>query len=403
MSDMTQKARELIKQINAEFENEYKPRLEALEKANAEGNPASELKGAIEAIDNRINSLQKELDDTHAAMHNNAFGGAAAPSLEKQYAEIVSTKLLKARAPKLTAAEQEVVDAYTKSMNVTTANEGGVLVPTDTATEIQRQIEAIVPFLGIANVRQTSFAETSFLVQTGKTAAGTAVGEASGASDSTAPTVEEVLIRADHIEAEPWVTRELLEDSAVNVMDFIQSDIAEAIGDQFGANIVAALLGAGGATSDYQTIKEIDAAGGLGAFDLDDLYDLKYDVDRRYKTAGQTAFVMGDEAMKIARKLKDNQGQYLWQPSAQVGEPSVFDGEPVYFTPNMPTINGVAGVDAVIYGNFNKGLGIVQHVGGNFIVMDEVTNKRYVKFYHKQRWGAGVVDGRALRILRTGA
>lgn len=403
MTDMTQKARELIKQINAEFENEYKPRLEALEKAQAEGNPAAELKGAIEAIDNRINSLQKELDDTNTAISNSAFGGSASANLEKQYAEIVNSKLLKAKAPKLTAAEAEVVEAYTKSMNVTTANEGGVLVPTDTAREIQRQIEAMVPFIGIANVRQTSFAETSFLVQTGKTAASTATGEASGVSDSTAPTVEEVLIRANHIEAEPWVTRELLEDSAVDVMSFIQSDIAEAIGDQFGANIVAALLGAGGATSAYNSIKEIDAQGGLGVFDLDDLYDLKYDVDRRYKGAGQTAFVMGDEAMKIARKLKDNNGQYLWQPSAQVGEPSVFDGEPVYFTPHMPTINGVAGVDAVIYGNFGKGLGIVQHVGGNFIVMDELTNKRYVKFYHKQRWGAGVVDGRALRILRSGA
>jgi len=404
MSDMAQKARDLIKEINVEFENEYKPRLEALEKAQANGAPVDAIKSQIEAVDNRLNAIQRELDETQTAMKSASFAGSdKAVNLEKQYAEIVSTKLLKSKNPSLTAAEQAVVDSYTKSMNVATANNGGVLVPTDTATSIMRQIEAMVPFLGLANVRQTSFAETSFLVQTGK-AASAAGTETSGASDSTAPTIEEVLIRAGHIEAEPHVTRELLEDSAVDVMQFIQSDIAESIGDTFGAQIVAALLAAGGATSAYNSIKEIDAAAGtVGEFTLDDLYDVKYDLDRRYKLPGQTAWVMGDEAMKIMRKLKDNNGQYLWQASSQVGEPNVFDGEPVYFTPNMPSIAGTADVDAVIYGNFNKGLGIVQHVGGNFIVVDEITNKKYVKFYTKQRWGAGVVDGRGLRILRTAA
>ena len=402
---MTQKARDLIKEINVEFENEYKPRLEALEKATADGTPVDTIKASIDAVDNRLNAMQRDLDAAQSEMKSAHFGGeAASVSLEKEYAEIVSAKLLKSKSPSLTTAEQAVVAEYTKSMNVGTANNGGVLVPTDTATSIQRQIEAIVPFLAIANVRQTSFAETSFLVQTGKSAAAAGT-ETSGASDTTAPTIEEVLIRAGHIEAEPHVTRELLEDSAVDVMSFIQSDIAETIGDTFGAQIVAALLAAGGATSAFDTIKEVDAADAVaaGAFTLDDLYDVKYDLDRRYKLPGQTAWVMGDEAMKIMRKLKDNNGQYLWQASSQVGEPNVFDGEPVYFTPNMPAIAGSADVDAVMYGNFNKGLGIVQNVSGNFIVVDEITNKKYVKFYTKQRWGAGVVDGRALRILRTAA
>jgi HK97 family phage major capsid protein len=406
MSDMTQKARELIKEINVEFENEYKPRLEALEKAQAEGKSGAEIQATIDVIDDKLNSVQKQLDETNASMKASSFttGSDKGDQLAKDYREILSNKLLKSKNPNLTAGEKEVVDAYTKSMNVTTANQGGVLVPTDTALEIQTQIEAMVPFLSIGNVRQTSFAETSFLVQTGKTAAATATGEATGESDSTAPTVEEILIRADHIEAEPWVTRELLEDSAVDIMSFIQSDIAESIADQFGSNIVSALLAAGAATSAYDEIKEIDAAAGTaGEFTLDDLYDVKYDLDRRYKQTGNTSWVMGDEAMKIMRKLKDENGQYLWQSSQQIGEPNNFDGEAVYFTPNMPAISGSADVDAVLYGNFNKGLGIVQHVGGNFIVVDELTDKKYVKFYTKQRWGADTVDARALRILRTAA
>lgn len=412
MSEHEDKAKMLLKEINREFENEYKGKIAELEKAVAANKGTAEIEATLAKMDSRMNEVQRELDEANAVIKAGSFttGSDKGDRLEKDYS-VVANKLLKSET--LTAGERDLVETYNKSFNVGTPNQGGVLIPRDLAASIMTQIEAKVPFLGLASVRQTSFAETSFLVQTTKGA--TSVGdETTPVTDSATAAIEEVLIRAFHIEAEPWATRQLLEDASFDMLAFIRDEVADTIADKFGALIVAGvgttepkgILTSGGATSTYAIVKEMSAAtpaSGVpaGTFALDDLYNVKYDVNRRYKMPGSTAWVMGDQAMLAMRKFKDLDGQYLWQPSQQVGEPNVFDGEPVYFTPNMPALTATANLDAMIYGNFSKGLGIVQHTGGTVVIVDEVTNKKYVKYYTKQRWGAGVVDARALRILRT--
>ena len=414
MSEHEDKAKMLLKEINSSFENEYKGKLEALEKAVASNKGTAEVEATLAKMDVRLNEVQRDLDEANAVIKSGSFtsGSDKGDRLEKDYS-VVANKLLKSET--LTAGERDLVDTYNKSFNVGTGNQGGVLVPRDLADSIMRQIEVKVPFLSLADVRQTSFAESSFLVQTAS--GGVSVGdETTPVTDSSTPTIEEVLIRAFHIEAEPWATRQMLEDGAFDMLGFIRDEVAETIADKLGALIVSGagttepkgILTSGGASSTYAIVKEISAAtpgAGVpaGTFALDDLYTVKYDVNRRYKMPGATAWVMGDQAMAAMRKLKDTTGQYLWQPTQQVGEPNNFDGEAVYFSPNMPALTATVNLDAIMYGNFAKGLGIVQHSGGTVVIVDELTNKKYVKYYTKQRWGAGVVDARALRILRTAA
>lgn len=423
-------AKALIREANKDFENEYKKTVEALEKA-VEGSAGSvgEIEAKLGRMDERQNEIQKSLDELNTDIKTSKFthGSDKEDKLEADYSEIFKTKLMrsvgKERPSTLTDAEHKVMDEYeaartkemeAKGMNVGTANQGGHLVPTGDANEIMRQIEIKVPFFGISDVQDTDLAQTPVIIQT--TVQSTVVGdETTEETDSTTPLVEEIRVPVFHFEAEPWISIELLEDSKlIDVQSFVEDDTVEALADNWGAKMVTGtgsgqpkgLLTSGGATSTHLIVKEVDATNGDNfsiGFDLDDLYTVKYDLNRRYKLGLSTAWVLGDQAMGGMRKMRDSNGQYLWQPSVTVGEPTNFDGEAIHFSPFMPTLTGASDEDAIIYGNFKKGHIILRRPDAMRVILDEVTNKKFLKVYRKIRGGSNVKDARALRILRTNA
>lgn len=55
------------------------------------------------------------------------------------------------------------------------------------------------------------------------------------------------------------------------------------------------------------------------ALKSDDLLDFVYGLKRPYRK--NASFIMNDATLASIRKLKDNNGAYIWQPSYQAGEP----------------------------------------------------------------------------------
>ncbi|MDY0410655.1 phage major capsid protein [Virgibacillus soli] len=51
----------------------------------------------------------------------------------------------------------------------------------------------------------------------------------------------------------------------------------------------------------------------------DEIIDLVYSLKAPYRK--NAVFIMNDATIKAIRKLKDGQGQYLWQPSLTAGTP----------------------------------------------------------------------------------
>lgn len=409
MSESAQdRARALIKEINQDFFNDYTPRLEALEKAQAKNEGAAELRATIEKMDERFSDLQAQLDKANAEAVASSFtrGSDKADRLEKDATAIYAKQVLNQR---LTDTEEVTINNYyQKTWNVSSSTAAGNLVPESFATEIMKQVELEVPFFQLADLRDTDRAGSTWLVQTSKGTAG--VGTEVATSANTAEgAIAEVTISLVDIDAEPSVTRTLLEDSAFDVLAFIRENASEAIADKFGDIVVNGqgaynglideLAANSGVASAYDNIAVVDAldVAGNTYFDMDDIIELKYAVPSRYRRQGRCSFVAGDEAIKLMRKLKDNNGQYLWQPSAVEGAPNRFDGDAVYESPYMPA--SASGAAALFYGDFKKGLGIVNHVGGMVSVIDPYTNKKLIKHFMKHRMGAGIVDGRALRAL----
>lgn len=109
-----------------------------------------------------------------------------------------------------------------------------------------------------------------------------------------------------------------------------------------GAAAVALTAATGtGSTTGFPT-----SGASIGA---DVLIDLVYSVLSQYRTRG--AFMAHDATVKAARKLKDTTGQYLWQPSLQLGQPDSLLGYPVYSNPAMDQFG--AGKKPIAFGDFS--------------------------------------------------
>ena len=82
----------------------------------------------------------------------------------------------------------------------------------------------------------------------------------------------------------------------------------------------------------------------------DELINLVYALKSPYRRNAK--FLMNDATISLIRKLKDNNGAYLWQPSIQAGEPDRLLGYAIYTSPYVPTV--AEGAMAVAFGDFKN-------------------------------------------------
>ena len=90
-------------------------------------------------------------------------------------------------------------------------------------------------------------------------------------------------------------------------------------------------------------------AAAAGAFTADEVFDLFYSLKAPYRKSA--VFLMNDASVKALRKLKDSNGQYLWQPSLTAAAPDTLLGRPVYTSAFMPDLE--AGKKSVLFGDLS--------------------------------------------------
>jgi HK97 family phage major capsid protein len=100
------------------------------------------------------------------------------------------------------------------------------------------------------------------------------------------------------------------------------------------------------------------------------------------------------------RKLKDGQGNYLWQPSMEAGQPATLAGERIVDLPGMPAVAGAA--VPLLYGDMAETYQVVDRIGTR-VLRDPYTNKPFVHFYTTRRVGGGVKNPDAMKALVVAA
>jgi HK97 family phage major capsid protein len=135
------------------------------------------------------------------------------------------------------------------------------------------------------------------------------------------------------------------------------------------------------------------------AITIDEVLDLYHSLKSAYRK--NATFLVNDATIKAIRKLKDGQGQYLWQPSVQSGTPDTILNRPVVTSQYMPT--AAAGEKTILFGDF-KYYWIADRQGRTFKRLNELyAANGQVGFLASQRLDAKLILPEAIKVLQQKA
>jgi HK97 family phage major capsid protein len=302
-------------------------------------------------------------------------------------------------------------DLESKALSVGSDPDGGFLVPDELERSINRAVSDVSPIRAIAGIRQVSGSvyKKPFAI-TGAESGW--VAETAARPETDTPTLAELSFPTMELYAMPAATSALLDDAAVNIDEWIAEEVRDAFAQQEGTAFVTgngtnkpkgflAYTNVDNASWSWGNIGFIKT-GVNGAFAStnpgDKLIDLVYAVKSGYRANG--TFVFNRATQAVIRKMKDGDGNYLWQPAAKAGDASLLMGYPVAESEDMPNL--ATDSYSVAFGDFRRGYLIVDRVGIR-ILRDPYSSKPYVLFYTTKRVGGGVQDFNALKLLKFAA
>ena len=357
----------------------------------------------VDRISKSLDAQQRKLDELLLKKARPVLGrgGEMAPSEHKAAFE----------AYVRSGDERGIRSVEAKAMSIGQGSDGGYLVPVETETQIAKRLASLSPIRSIASVRQVSSAVLKKPFALTGPATGW-VGETAARPQTGSPTLAELEFPAAELYAMPSATQALLEDSAVDLDTWLSDEIELAFAEQEGAAFVS-----GNGTNkpkgflSYDQVADADwswgsigtiasgAAGGFAAVDpADRLVDLIYALKAGYRE--NASFVMNRKTQAAVRKMKDGDGNYLWQPPAGVGQKAMLMGFPVVEAEDMPDIASDAA--AIAFGDFARGYLVVDRTGVR-VLRDPYSAKPYVLFYVTKRVGGGVQDFNAIKLLKFAA
>jgi HK97 family phage major capsid protein len=147
------------------------------------------------------------------------------------------------------------------------------------------------------------------------------------------------------------VSSELIQDSAFDIEQIVRDAMAERIGRKVNEDLTI-----GDGTGDPNgigtaSVKGADAA--VSAINFDNLVDLVHSMDPAYRKDPSVKFMFNDPTLKSLRKVKDLEGNYIWQPAdARTAQPSSILSYGYEINQDMASV-GVS-TKSVLFGAFNR-------------------------------------------------
>lgn len=379
-----------------QFKSANDERLDALEKKKSDDVVLVER---IDRINAAVSEQKAKVDRLALASARPSLDGAAREPSER-----------KAAFSRYMRAGEAGASLERKSLNAGADPEGGYLAPEETARLIAQAVKDISPIRQIATVREIGANSFRKPISNGDGTGGW-VGETAERTETSA-TIAAIDFPTMELYAMPAATQTLLDDSVVDIEQWLADEVQQEFAVQEGA----AFVNGDGMTEpkgflDYtiaeESVRDVDeigyvATGVDGGFPAsnpsDILLDLIYAPKQAYRANGR--FVLNRSVLGQLRKFRDVDGNYLWQPSQTAGEPARLLGYPVTEAEDMPDIT--TGSDSIAFGDFRRFYLIVDRVGVR-VLRDPYSQKPFVLFYTTKRVGGGVQDFDAVKILKFAA
>ena len=275
--------------------------------------------------------------------------------------------------------------------------DGGFLVPEEFETQIVTGLEEANVIRKIAKTIKTAAERKIPIAATHSVAQWTPENAAYVESN---PTFAQKTIDAFKLTDLAKVSIELLQDSMFDLENYIANEFSRAFGV---AEEEAFCIGTGSGqptgifTANGGTVGV--TAGSATAITVDNLIDLIYALKSPYRR--NAVFLMRDVTVSALRKLKDNNGAYLWQPSVQAGQPDRLLGYPLYTSPYAPAV--AAGALPIAFGDFQN-YWIADRMGRTVQRLNELyAGNGQVGFLATERVDGKVILPEGIQLLQMGA
>lgn len=316
------------------------------------------------------------------------------------------TAAFKAHMRKGDRAEAEFQAAMSKGTDA----DGGYLAPIEWDRTIGDKLKKISPMRRESRVITISVAGFKKLFNDRSVGSGW-VGETAARPATGTPQIGSVDFTPGELYANPAISQSLLDDAAVDLEQWLGSEVDTEFARQEGIAFISGdgtnkphgilTYVAGGANAARHPWGAIPAVLSGHASTIpngDALIDFMLDLPSEYEANAK--LYLKRDSLRALRKLKDGQGNYLWQPSYVAGTPSTLNAAPVVEMPDMPSI--AAGNIAALYGDMEATYLVVDRVGIR-VLRDPFTNKPFVHFYTTKRVGGGVYNPEPMRALKISA
>ncbi|HIC9028850.1 TPA: phage major capsid protein [Citrobacter freundii] len=395
VKDVEQVAQELQAKFDA-FKEKNDKRLEAVEQEKGKlAGEVETLNGKLSELDELKSALEEELKQV-----KRPAGGPQSKAASEHKTAFIGF-MRKGKDDGLRELER-------KALQVGVDEDGGYAVPEELDRTILNLLKDEVVMRQEATTITVGGANYKKLVNLGGTASGW-VGETDARPETDASKLGQIEPFMGEIYGNPQATQTMLDDAFFNVEDWINSELAIEFAEQ---EEIAFTSGTGtkkpkgflayastldpDKTRAFGTLQHI-LSGAAAGVTADAIIKLVYTLRKVHRNGAK--FMMNNNSLFAIRILKDSEGNYLWRPGLELGQPSSLAGYGVAENEQMPDI--AADAKAIAFGNFKRGYTIVDRIGTR-ILRDPYTKKPFVGFYTTKRTGGMLVDSQAIKLLQIG-
>ena len=417
----------------------FNPRARGILAVRAEAPP--DVKAAIEAVNRGFEAFKAE----HTAQLTDLKAGMSdvvrAERVDKIAADLVTlqasidAETAKRAAQSLGAGERKIDDpdysgkfsAYFRdgvdesgikaaqrsspvraAMTEGSSANGGYVTPIEWDRTITGRLKLISPIRQNAKVQAISTVGFSKVFNDRNIGSGW-VGETAARPPTSTPGLTSLTYNIGEIYCMPNASQDFLDDALVDIEAWLAGEVdtefARQEGIAFiggtGTNMPTGILtyvtgAANAAAHPFGAIQTVQS-GAATAYTSDQIISIIYALPAMY--SANAKFFGNRTSLAAVMKLKNGQGNYLWQPSFQAGTPSTLNAQPWVDVPDMPNVG--AGAVSLLYGDMATTYLVIDRQGTR-VLRDPYTNKPFVQFYTTKRVGGGLLNPDAMKAMVIG-
>ena len=369
-----------------------------LAEIKANGQPLSETKAAIDAMNARFDAIEVALKRKSFMVPGSTQAGDAEKSIEVKAMEKWFRYGLKGNAcfDRMTAEEKTAFEAMRqKSLSSVSDAGGGFFIPEDFQSVVIQKVANIANVGALVSSVQTSrdvvrWPKVNYTTDNiDSSSLALTYEDTNDTTTLTDPTpIGSVSIQTKKARGTVLIDRELLEDSAIDVTALVSSLMADKIAVDKDRQFTK---GTGGKFPEgfmLNASSPTTNSGSSGAFTFDNIITLCYALPSQYTE--NAIFMCQRASMGAIRKLKDGQGRYLWEPSTQANTPATLNGYPIKGNEHIAAVASAA--KALIFADFKRLYMAVNKIGLSVQRLDEkYADTDQVGFIFRFRYGGSVI------------